>query len=137
MAIVNQVVICGGTGCMSGNSEAIRDAFLKELQELGIQDEVQVFMSGCFGLCEKGPVVVVFPDMTFYAHMTEKDVKEICEEHLLKGRVVTRKAYAEVNEQKVKVIETQLHNASAKLWDDFYFQAVLLQFFKIVFMRLH
>ena len=105
MAIVNQVVICGGTGCMSGNSEAIRDAFLKELQELGIQDEVQVFMSGCFGLCEKGPVVVVFPDMTFYAHMTEKDVKEICEEHLLKGRVVTRKAYAEVNEQKVKEIK--------------------------------
>ena len=105
MAIVNQVVICGGTGCMSGNSEAIRDAFLKELQELGIQDEVQVFMSGCFGLCEKGPVVVVFPDMTFYAHMTEKDVKEICEEHLLKGRVVTRKAYAEVNEQKIKEIK--------------------------------
>ena len=105
MAIVNQVVICGGTGCMSGNSEAIRDAFLKELQELGIQDEVQVFMSGCFGLCEKGPVVVVFPDMTFYAHMTEKDVKEICEEHLLKGRIVARKAYAEVNEQKVKEIK--------------------------------
>ena len=105
MAIVNQVVICGGTGCMSGNSEAIRDAFLKELQELGIQDEVQVFMSGCFGLCEKGPVVVVFPDMTFYAHMTEKDVKEICEEHLLKGRIVTRKAYAEVNEQKIKEIK--------------------------------
>ena len=104
MAIVNQVVICGGTGCMSGNSEVIRDAFLKELQELGIQDEVQVFMSGCFGLCEKGPVVVVFPDMTFYAHMTEKDVKEICEEHLLKGRIVARKAYAEVNEQKVKEI---------------------------------
>ena len=105
MAIVNQVVICGGTGCMSGNSEVIRDAFLKELQELGIQDEVQVFMSGCFGLCEKGPVVVVFPDMTFYAHMTEKDVKEICEEHLLKGRIVARKAYAEVNEQKVKEIK--------------------------------
>ena len=105
MAIVNQVVICGGTGCMSGNSEAIRDAFLKELQELGIQDEVQIFMSGCFGLCEKGPVVVVFPDMTFYAHMTEKDVKEICEEHLLKGRIVTRKAYAEVNEQKIKEIK--------------------------------
>ena len=105
MAIVNQVVICGGTGCMSGNSEAIRDAFLKELQELGIQDEVQVFMSGCFGLCEKGPVVVVFPDMTFYAHMTEKDVKEICEEHLLKGRIVTRKAYAEVNEEKIKEIK--------------------------------
>ena len=105
MAIVNQVVVCGGTGCMSGNSEAIRDAFNKELQELGLQDEVQVFMSGCFGLCEKGPVVVVFPDMTFYAHMQVSDVKEICEEHLLKGRVVARKAYSEVNEQKVKEIK--------------------------------
>ena len=105
MAIVNQVVICGGTGCMSGNSEAIKNAFEKELQALGIQDEVKIFMSGCFGLCEKGPVVVVFPDMTFYAHMQEADVKEICEEHLLKGRVVKRKAYAEVNEQKVKEIK--------------------------------
>ena len=93
MAILHQVVICGGTGCVSGNSEAIRDAFVKELEVLGIQDEVQVYMSGCFGLCEKGPVCVVFPDMTFYAHMKPEDAKEICEEHLLKGRVVKRKAY--------------------------------------------
>ena len=105
MAIVNEVVICGGTGCMSGNSEAVRDAFLKELKVLGIQDEVEVYMSGCFGLCEKGPVCVVFPDMTFYAHMKPEDVKEICEEHLLKGRVVKRKAYAEVNEDKVMEIK--------------------------------
>lgn len=105
MAIVNEVVICGGTGCMSGNSEAVRDAFLKELEVLGIQDEVEVYMSGCFGLCEKGPVCVVFPDMTFYAHMKPEDVKEICEEHLLKGRVVKRKAYAELNEDKVMEIK--------------------------------
>ena len=105
MAILHQVVICGGTGCVSGNSEAIRDAFVKELEVLGIQDEVQVYMSGCFGLCEKGPVCVVFPDMTFYAHMKPEDVKEICEEHLLKGRVVKRKAYQEANEQKVMEIK--------------------------------
>ena len=105
MAILHQVVICGGTGCVSGNSEAIRDAFVKELEVLGIQDEVQVYMSGCFGLCEKGPVCVVFPDMTFYAHMKPEDAKEICEEHLLKGRVVKRKAYQEANEQKVMEIK--------------------------------
>ena len=105
MAIVNEVVICGGTGCMSGNSKAVRDAFLKELEVLGIQDEVEVYMSGCFGLCEKGPVCVIFPDMTFYAHMKPEDVKEICEEHLLKGRVVKRKAYAELNEDKVMEIK--------------------------------
>ena len=105
MAILHQVVICGGTGCVSGNSEAIRDAFVKELEVLGIQDEVQVYMSGCFGLCEKGPVCVVFPDMTFYAHMKPEDAKEICEEHLLKGRIVKRKAYQEANEQKVMEIK--------------------------------
>ena len=105
MAILHQVVICGGTGCVSGNSEAIRDAFVKELEALGIQDEVQVYMSGCFGLCEKGPVCVVFPDMTFYAHMKPEDAKEICEEHLLKGRIVKRKAYQEANEQKVMEIK--------------------------------
>ena len=105
MAIVNQVVICGGTGCVSSNSEAIKNEFAAQLEALGIQDEVQIYMSGCFGLCEKGPVCVIFPDMTFYCHMKVEDVKEICEEHLLKGRIVKKKAYSEVNAEKVAEIK--------------------------------
>ncbi len=106
MAIVNQVVICGGTGCMSGNSEAIKNEFLAQLENIGIQDEVSVYLSGCFGLCEKGPVVVVFPDMTFYSHVKVEDVKTICEEHLLKGRVVLKKAYTEVTPEKVQEVKS-------------------------------
>jgi len=106
MAIVNQVVICGGTGCMSGNSEAIKNEFLTQLEACGIKDEVSVYLSGCFGLCEKGPVVVVFPDMTFYSHVKVEDVKAICEEHLLKGRVVLKKAYTEVSPEKVREVKS-------------------------------
>ena len=108
MAIRAQIVVCGGTGCMSSKSEAIKNEFVEKIQELGLQDEISVYMSGCFGLCERGPVVVVYPDMTFYAHMKVEDVDEICREHLLKGRIVTRKAYTEITpEEKAKVTKFQ------------------------------
>lgn len=105
MAIRAQVVVCGGTGCMSSKSELIKNEFVEKIKEVGLQDEVSVFMSGCFGLCEKGPVVVVYPDMTFYSHVKVEDVEEICKEHLLKGRIVARKAYTEMtpeDEAKIK-----------------------------------
>ena len=105
MAIRAQVVVCGGTGCMSSRSEHIKNEFVERIKELGLQNEVSVFMSGCFGLCEKGPVVVVYPDMTFYSHVKVEDVEEICKEHLLKGRIVARKAYTEMtpeDENKIK-----------------------------------
>ena len=85
-----QVLICGGTGCLSSNSKEIKKAFEDHLEVLEMQDEVGLVLTGCFGLCEKGPVVVVYPDETFYTHVSVKDVKEICEEHLLKGRPVER-----------------------------------------------
>ncbi|MFA6890287.1 MAG: NADH-quinone oxidoreductase subunit NuoF [Bacilli bacterium] len=104
MAVIAQVIVCGGTGCMSSRSEAIRNEFIEQIKKIGLEDEIKVYMSGCFGLCEKGPVVVVYPDATFYSHMTVEDVEEICIEHLLKGRIVTRKAYAEMTpEDEVKV----------------------------------
>ncbi len=105
MAIRAQVVVCGGTGCMSSRSEHIKNEFVERIKELGLQNEVSVFMSGCFGLCEKGPVVVVYPDMTFYSHVKVEDVEEICKEHLLKGRIVAHKAYTEMtpeDENKIK-----------------------------------
>ncbi|MDD3170780.1 MAG: NADH-quinone oxidoreductase subunit NuoF [Bacilli bacterium] len=115
MAIRAQVVVCGGTGCMSSKSEAIKNQFVEKIKELDLQDEVAVFMSGCFGLCEKGPVVVVYPDMTFYSHMKVEDVEEICKEHLLKGRIVARKAYTEMTpEDEVKIKKFQEMNFYAK-----------------------
>ncbi len=85
-----QVLICGGTGCLSSNSKKIKKAFEDYLEVLDMQDEVGLVLTGCFGLCEKGPVVVIYPDETFYTHVAVTDVKEICEEHLLKGRPVER-----------------------------------------------
>lgn len=102
MAFRSQVVICGGTGCISGNSELIRDEFIKQIKELGLENEVKVFMSGCFGLCEKGPVVIIFPEATFYSKMTVEDVSLICREHLYKGRVVTSKAITVTKEDLKK-----------------------------------
>ena len=85
-----QVLICGGTGCMSSHSKEIKKAFEDELTLLGIKQEVGLVLTGCFGLCEKGPVIVVYPDDTFYSHVTVGDVRAICEEHLLKGRPVQK-----------------------------------------------
>ncbi|MDY0211092.1 MAG: NADH-ubiquinone oxidoreductase-F iron-sulfur binding region domain-containing protein [Acholeplasma sp.] len=83
-----QVLICGGTGCMSSHSKEIKKAFEDELIALGIKEEVGLILTGCFGLCEKGPVIVIYPDETFYSHVKVSDVRTICEEHLLKGRPV-------------------------------------------------
>ena len=85
-----QVLICGGTGCMSSHSKEIKKVFEEELTVLGIKEEVGLVLTGCFGLCERGPVIVIYPDETFYAHVKVSDVKAICEEHLLKGRVIDR-----------------------------------------------
>ena len=83
-----QVLICGGTGCLSSNSRKIREEFDNVLHELGIHEEVKLVMTGCFGLCEKGPIVIVYPDEVFYSKVKVEDVRLICEEHLLKGRIV-------------------------------------------------
>ena len=104
MAYRNQIVICGGTGCMSSKSALIREAFVRELKENNIQDEVFVYLSGCFGLCEKGPVVIVYPDQVFYVHIKEKDVKKIVEDHIIKGKIVSRLEYKERDEKTNKLV---------------------------------
>ena len=86
----NQVLICGGTGCLSSKSKEIKDTFENVLLNMGMKAEVGLVLTGCFGLCEKGPVVIVYPDETFYSHVTLDDIEIICHEHLLKGRPVER-----------------------------------------------
>ncbi|MDD3478290.1 MAG: NAD(P)H-dependent oxidoreductase subunit E, partial [Candidatus Izemoplasmatales bacterium] len=84
------ILICGGTGCMSSHSKDIRSEFDTMLAKYEMSEETKVVMTGCFGLCEKGPVVVVYPDEVFYSHVSVEDVEEIVKEHVVKGRVVER-----------------------------------------------
>ena len=103
-----QLLICGGTGCMSSQSKEIKQLFEKTLKDLNIEKEVGIIMTGCFGLCERGPVMIVYPDETFYAHVQLSDVKEICEEHLLKGRPVKRLLIKDQKDKQIIQRFTQL-----------------------------
>ncbi len=97
--IRTQVLCCGGTGCTSSGSPKIQAAFEAEIAKQGLSDEVKVVQTGCFGLCALGPVVIVYPDGTFYSNITEEDVPTIVEEHLLKGRVVEKLVYNDVGDK--------------------------------------
>jgi len=90
----SHVLVCGGTGCTSSGAQEVMDGFRKELKARGLDNEVLVVPTGCHGMCEMGPIVVVYPEGTFYCRVTAADVKEITEEHLFKGRVVDRLLYS-------------------------------------------
>ena len=91
----SHVMVCGGTGCTSSGSDKIAKAFEDEILATGLENEVKVIRTGCFGLCALGPIVVIYPEGSFYSMVKEEDVKEIVDEHLLKGRPVTRLLYDE------------------------------------------
>lgn len=84
------VLVCGGTGCTSSNSEKIRKEFEALLNKNKLDKEVKIVTTGCFGLCAEGPIVVVYPEGAMYTMVRVEDVKEIVEEHLVKGRIVKR-----------------------------------------------
>jgi NADH:ubiquinone oxidoreductase subunit F (NADH-binding)/(2Fe-2S) ferredoxin len=94
MSIKNYILVCGGTGCESAKADDIYTSLLNEAEAQGIQDEVQVVKTGCFGFCEKGPIVKVLPDEAFYVHVKPEDAKEIIAENIIKGRKVKRLLYA-------------------------------------------
>ncbi len=98
--IRSHVLICGGTGCTSSGSTKIIDVMQKELEVQGLADEIKIVQTGCFGLCASGPIVIVYPEGTFYSRVTPEDVSEIVSEHFLKGRVVERLVHHEETEQK-------------------------------------
>ncbi len=91
----SQVLICGGTGCTSSGSMILVKELKKELVKHDILDEVEVVATGCFGLCELGPVVIVYPEGTFYSRVEAADIPEMVEEHLVKGRPLDRLIYTE------------------------------------------
>ena len=88
-------MICGGTGCTSSNSEKIIEKMKEEIKARGLENEVNVVRTGCFGLCALGPIMIVYPEGAFYSIEKVEDVPEIVEEHLLKGRIVKRLLYQE------------------------------------------
>jgi len=89
------LLVCGGTGCKSQESDGIAERLKKELSKQGLEETVQVIMTGCFGFCEKGPIVKVMPDNTFYTQVKPEDAEEIVEEHVIKGRRVERLLYTD------------------------------------------
>ena len=87
------ILVCGGTGCHSSQSDAILWNLRDEIEAKGLSDKVQVILTGCFGFCEKGPIVKIIPDNTFYTQVKPEDAQTIVEEHIIKGRKVTRLLY--------------------------------------------
>lgn len=99
----SHVLVCGGTGCTSSNSAAIIEALEAQIAEKGLSEEIKVIRTGCFGLCALGPIMIVYPEGSFYSQVKVEDIPEIVEEHLLKGRIVTRLLYNEtVTKEKIK-----------------------------------
>ena len=94
----SHVLVCGGTGCTSSNSEEIITTLEEQLVEKGLADEIKVIRTGCFGLCAIGPIMIVYPEGSFYSEVKVDDIPEIVEEHLLKGRIVKRLLYDETVE---------------------------------------
>ncbi len=91
----SNVLVCGGTGCTSSNSEKIIETLKEEIAKRGLEKEVNVVRTGCFGLCALGPIMIVYPEGSFYSRVSVEDIPEIVEEHLLKGRIVKRLLYQE------------------------------------------
>ena len=97
------VLVCGGTGCSSSGSAELIKRFEEQIAKNGLDREVKVVRTGCFGLCEAGPVVIVYPEGTFYSRIRPEDVDEIVSEHLLKGRVVQHLVYKEKADEEQHV----------------------------------
>ena len=89
------ILVCGGTGCISSESQEVYDRFVAQIRENKLQNEVQVLKTGCFGFCEQGPIVKIYPDNIFYVKVTGQDVQELIAEHVIKGRIVDRLLYVD------------------------------------------
>jgi NADH:ubiquinone oxidoreductase subunit F (NADH-binding)/(2Fe-2S) ferredoxin len=105
MAIKTYLLVCGGTGCVASKGVELYDALKKELTEQGVSDEAQVVRTGCFGFCEKGPIVKCLPDETFYVTVQPSDAREIVAEHVVKGRPVARLLYDKSQSQRNAKLE--------------------------------
>ena len=114
----SHVLVCGGTGCTSSKSPEIISSFEKEIAANGLEHEVKVVRTGCFGLCEAGPIVIIYPEGAFYSHVKPSDVAEIVSEHLLKGRIVQRLLHtkeAENDELATRLDQVQFYEKQVRI----------------------
>ncbi|MDF2566875.1 MAG: hypothetical protein K0R90_331 [Oscillospiraceae bacterium] len=113
----SHVLVCGGTGCTSSGSEQIINVLEQEIASQGLEKEVKVIKTGCFGLCALGPIMIVYPEGSFYSMVKTDDIPEIVSEHLLKGRIVSRLLYSEtVTEDGVKSLnETNFYKKQLRV----------------------
>ena len=111
------VLVCGGTGCTSSGSKKILEALEKEIKKNGLENEIGIVKTGCFGLCALGPIMIVYPEGSFYSMVKEEDIPEIVEEHLAHGKVVTRLLYKEtVTENGILPLqETQFYKKQKRV----------------------
>ena len=111
------IMVCGGTGCTSSHSPQIAEAFEQQLKANGLDEEIKVVRTGCFGLCAIGPIVMVFPEGACYSRVTPEDVPEIVQEHLIKGRIVTRLLHMEGDEGEAvtSLNETQFYKHQMRI----------------------
>ena len=89
------VLVCGGTGCTSSGSRRVIERLKEEIKKQGLEEDVSVVMTGCFGLCALGPIMIVYPEGAFYSMVKEEEIPEIVEQHLLHGKVDTKYLYSE------------------------------------------
>ncbi len=99
-----QILLCAGTGCSASNSLLIAKKFQTVLDQYGLSKEAKVIKTGCFGLCQKGPIVAIYPDKVFYGHVRLEDVEEVVAEHIYKGRRVERLMITDIDEETQKRI---------------------------------
>lgn len=113
----SHILVCGGTGCTSSGSQQILNALQTEIEKAGLKEEVAVVQTGCHGLCALGPIMLIYPEGTFYSMVNVEDIPEIVTEHLLKGRIVKRLLYNEtVTEDGIKSLnETDFYKKQHRI----------------------
>ena len=111
-----QILVCGGTGCHSNSSSKIIDEFNAQLKAVGMEKDVLIVQTGCFGLCAVGPVVIVYPEEAFYSKIEVKDVKEIVEQHLVNGKICEQFLHGEAGGVKVQSLpETDFYKKQTRV----------------------
>jgi len=106
--IRSHVLVCAGTGCTSSGCKAVENSMQAEIARLGLEEEVKIVETGCFGFCKIGPIVMVYPEGSFYCHVKPEDAPELVNEHLLKGRMVERLLYRDVQNPKPTAFFTDI-----------------------------
>jgi (2Fe-2S) ferredoxin len=117
MAYNHYILVCGGTGCESNKSDEIYRNLIAEAEKQGVKDQVQIVKTGCFGFCEKGPIVKVLPEDSFYVEVKPEDAQTIIAEQIVKGREVQKLLYkkGEANKSKVAVEDIEFYQKQLRV----------------------